>query len=59
MLRPGEWATQNRKIYAFSEEVAQLTKPNISLQGLENHYRAFKTMVAIRGLYRQNEKAKT
>jgi hypothetical protein len=45
------------KFTALLQVVARLTKPNISLQGLENRYRAFKTRADKQGLYRQNEKS--
>jgi hypothetical protein len=59
MLRPVEPATQNRKIYRSLTKVAGFTKRNISLRGLENRYRAFKTQADKQGLYKQIEKAKT
>jgi hypothetical protein len=58
-LDPTKRPLRTGKFIVFFQGVARLTKPNFSLQGLDNRYRAFKTPVDKQGLYRQNEKAKT
>jgi hypothetical protein len=58
-LDPGTCPARTEIFCAFWQEVARLTKPNSSLQGLENRYRAFKTPAGNQCLYGQYEKAKT
>ena len=41
MLRPGQLCRRNRNILSFRQEVARLTKPNVSLQSLRQSLQGF------------------